>query len=129
MIRVQNRDRLLVLIAVIACGLALPAGAQPYYLTDLGAVAPGLAINNSGQVSLLNGYYSGGTYTLYPASFTAGAVSPNGIPPASGFGGGWHQLQRRDRWNLQDQYERGYRDLHDRNVHGDRGAPQPIPGS
>jgi hypothetical protein len=78
MIRVQNR--VLVLIAVIACGFALPAGAQPYYLADLGAVAPGLAINNSGQVSLLNGYYSGGTYTPYPASLQNA--------PSSGGGGG-----------------------------------------
>jgi hypothetical protein len=56
--------------------VVLPAYGQPYYLTDLGAVAPGLGINNSGQVSLQNYVYSGGTLTAYPTNFAAGGTNP-----------------------------------------------------
>lgn len=68
----------------IFCMAAFPARAQNY-LTDLGAVAPGLAINNAGQVSLRNNYYSGGVLVPYPASFTASSPDPNlGFTAAGG---------------------------------------------
>jgi probable HAF family extracellular repeat protein len=53
--------------------------AQTNYLTDLGAVAPALGINNSGQVALQNYIYTNGTLTAFPAGFSAG-----GEPPVAG---------------------------------------------
>ncbi len=47
-------------------------------LKDLGAVAPGLGINNSGQVVLQNYLYSDGTLTAFPAGFTGAGINTAG---------------------------------------------------
>lgn len=52
--------------------------AQSAFLTDVGAVAPGLGINNSGQVVLANYFYSGGTLTAFPANFTGAGINASG---------------------------------------------------
>jgi hypothetical protein len=69
--------RLLTALAVSAL-MSLPAFAQNY-LTDLGAVAPALGINNSGQVALQNYIYSNGMLTAFPTGFTAGGPSYHGV--------------------------------------------------
>jgi hypothetical protein len=48
------------------------------YLTDLGAVAPTLAINNSGQVVLQSYLYSNGTLAPLPAGMCGVAINNNG---------------------------------------------------
>jgi probable HAF family extracellular repeat protein len=75
----QHSRLVAVIVAVI--GLALgseTANAQTNYLTDLGAVAPALGINNSGQVVLQNYIYSNGTLTAFPANFTGSAINSSG---------------------------------------------------
>jgi probable HAF family extracellular repeat protein len=47
-------------------------------LIDLGAVAPGLGINNSGQVVLRNYWYSKGTLTAFPNGFQGNAINASG---------------------------------------------------
>jgi probable HAF family extracellular repeat protein len=54
------------------------ANAQANYLADLGAVAPALGVNNSGQVVLQNYIYSNGTLTAFPANFTGAAINLSG---------------------------------------------------
>jgi hypothetical protein len=48
-------------------------------LNDLGAVAPGLAINDNGQVVLQGYLYSGGTLTTFPAGFTGTSINSSGV--------------------------------------------------
>jgi hypothetical protein len=47
-------------------------------LVDLGAVAPGLGINNSGEVVLQNYIYSAGALTAFPSGFTGAAINASG---------------------------------------------------
>jgi len=47
-------------------------------LINLGAVAPGRGINNSGQVVLQNYWYSQGTLTAFPNGFTGNAINASG---------------------------------------------------
>jgi hypothetical protein len=54
------------------------ARAQLSPLIDLGPYAPGLAINNSGQVVLQHYFYGNGTLTAFTANFTAPASMPPG---------------------------------------------------
>ena len=54
------------------------ATAQTNYLTDLGAVAPGVGINNSGEVVLQNYIYSHGTLTALPSGFNGVAINASG---------------------------------------------------
>lgn len=54
------------------------ATAETNYLTGLGAVAPGVGINNSGQVVLQNYWYSQGTLTAFPNGFTGDAINASG---------------------------------------------------
>ena len=71
----------LIAALVSICGLALgsaAANAQTNYLTDLGAVAPALGINNSGEVVLQNYIYSHGTLTAFPDGFTGNAINASG---------------------------------------------------
>jgi hypothetical protein len=60
--------------------------AQTNLLTDLGAVAPGLAINNSGQVALQSYLYSNGTLTQFPTGFTATGINASGAVVGSVLG-------------------------------------------
>jgi probable HAF family extracellular repeat protein len=48
------------------------------YLSDLGAVAPALGINNTGQAVLQNYLYSGGTLIPFPSNFTGAAINASG---------------------------------------------------
>jgi len=57
---------------------SITAQAQANYLTDLGVVAPGLGINNSGQVVLANYFYGNGTLTPFPANFTGAGINSSG---------------------------------------------------
>jgi len=54
------------------------ANAQKNNLTDLGPYAPGLGINNSGQVVLQNYLYSNGALTAFPANFTGAGINAGG---------------------------------------------------
>jgi len=75
----QHSRLISVIVAVI--GLALgseTANAQTNYLRDLGAVAPGRGINNSGQVVLENYFYSDGTLTALPNGFIGNAINASG---------------------------------------------------
>jgi uncharacterized membrane protein len=76
----QQHSRLItVIVAVIGLTLGSEtANAQTNYLTDLGAVAPGLGINNSGEVVLQNYIYSHGTLTAFPSGFTGNAINASG---------------------------------------------------
>jgi probable HAF family extracellular repeat protein len=47
-------------------------------LTDLGAVAPGLGINDSGQVVLEKYLYSDGTLTAFPTNFSGAGINAAG---------------------------------------------------
>jgi hypothetical protein len=67
----------LVSLSAIALG-SITAQAQANYLTDLGAVAPGLGINNSGQVVLASYFYGNGTLTAFPANFTGAGINSSG---------------------------------------------------
>jgi hypothetical protein len=68
--------------AVVSLGAmalgSITAQAQASYLTDLGAVAPGLGINNSGQVVLAKYFYGNGTLTAFPANFTGSGINSSG---------------------------------------------------
>ena len=55
-------------------------------LIDLGAVAPGLGINNSGEVVLQNYIYSHGTLTAFPNGFTGTAINASGQVVGNGPG-------------------------------------------
>lgn len=54
------------------------SSAATNYLTDLGAVAPALGINNSGQVVLEKYFYSSGVLTAFPASFAGAGINSSG---------------------------------------------------
>jgi hypothetical protein len=71
---------------LLVAALCSATAAAQNYLNDLGPVAPGLAINNADQVSLLNHYYSGGTLTALPSGFAAGGTSQSGTPVVTGGG-------------------------------------------
>jgi hypothetical protein len=75
----------IVSVGVLAMG-AVAARAQANYLTDLGAVAPALGINNSGQVVLQSYIYSNGTLTALPPNFMGAAINSSG-EVAGGFPG------------------------------------------
>lgn len=68
------------LVVAALCGG--PALAQNY-LQDLGAVGPGLGINNSGQVVLQGYLYSGGTLTPFPTGFTGTSINASGLVAGS----------------------------------------------
>ncbi len=62
-------------------GLAIgsfTASAQTNNLTDLGPYAPGLGINNSGQVVLQNYLYGNGALTAFPANFNGAGINAGG---------------------------------------------------
>lgn len=66
---------------VSVAGLALAsvtASAQTNNLTDLGAVAPGLGINASGQVVLEHDLYNSGTLTPLPADLVGEGINAGG---------------------------------------------------
>jgi len=65
-------------VGMTALALAGAAHAQSNSLTDLGMVAPGLGINNSGQVVLQNYFYDNGTLTAFPANFTGAGINASG---------------------------------------------------
>lgn len=67
----------IVSVGALAMG-SIDANAQANYLTDLGAVAPALGVNNNGQVVLQNYIYSNGTLTAFPANFTGAAINASG---------------------------------------------------
>jgi hypothetical protein len=77
-------------LLTLVLGLATSTVAAQNYLNDLGAVAPGLGINNSGQVVLQNYFYSSGTLTAFPANFTGAGINASGqvvgaqTPPPEG---------------------------------------------
>jgi probable HAF family extracellular repeat protein len=52
-------------------------------LIDLGAVGPGLGINNSGEVVLENYIYSNGMLTAFPTGFTGNAINASGTVAGS----------------------------------------------
>jgi hypothetical protein len=54
------------------------ARAQLSPLIDLGPYAPGLAINNSGQVVLQHYFYGNGTLTAFTANFTGAGINATG---------------------------------------------------
>jgi probable HAF family extracellular repeat protein len=58
------------------------------YLIDLGAVAPGLGINNAGEVVLQNYTYSSGSLMPLPAGMTGVAISASGQVTGSIVAGG-----------------------------------------
>lgn len=66
------------MLAVGALALGSSAASAQANLTDLGAVAPGLGINGSGQVVLQGYLYSGGTLTAFPAGFTGTGINASG---------------------------------------------------
>jgi len=75
----RDRNRTIAVLAIVS-GLAFgsPTATAQNYLTDLGAVAPGLGINNSGQVVLKNYLYSNGALTAFPANFTGAGINSIG---------------------------------------------------
>jgi hypothetical protein len=68
-------------IALGMIAIAAAAGvarAQSSALLDLGPYAPGLAVNNSGQVVLPGYFYGSGTLTAFPAGFTGAGINQSG---------------------------------------------------
>jgi probable HAF family extracellular repeat protein len=65
-------------VSSMMLGSAVANAQEENDLIDLGAVAPGLGINNSGQVVLQNYIYSSGTLTAFPNNFTGAGINASG---------------------------------------------------
>jgi len=74
----QHSRLIAVIVAVIGLALGSETANAQNYLTDLGPYAPGLGINNSGQVVLQNYLYSSGTLTAFPANFVGAGINSIG---------------------------------------------------
>jgi probable HAF family extracellular repeat protein len=65
-------------VGAVGLGSAVANAQEVTNLRDLGAVAPGLGINDSGQVVLQNYLYSNGTLTAFPTNFSGAGINAAG---------------------------------------------------